>query len=86
MPRAEIESAYTPAHEKKSGFHEHELEDGMHTLKHAHRIVKNKKYLEEIRKHAKRRAEENDETMTHMERLAKSGRVSEKAMKKHRAY
>jgi hypothetical protein len=89
MPKVEITSAnsghdtYTEPHERMHGpWEDHELDNGAHHLKRAGQIIKNKKYLDAIKKHAEKRAEEHHETAHQAEMLAKMGKISPKAMAK----
>lgn len=59
-----------------------EAHDAMHTMMRAGEIVKDKKLMERVRKKAKEHAENSAEVAERAGRLAKSGKISEKAMAK----
>lgn len=88
MPHAEITSAnsghgYKEPHERKTGpWNDWELADGAHHLRRAGQIIGNKKFLDAIKEHAEQRADEHREMAHHIAHLAKSGRISAKAMEK----
>jgi hypothetical protein len=89
MPRAEITSAdsgrdtYKEPHERMHGpWEPHELAEGARHLKRAHEIVKNKKFVEAIKKHHESKAAEHEELAHQTAQLAKTGRISEKQLAK----
>ena len=93
MPRSEIESSTassTPrkmAHERLDGpWDDWELMDGAHHLERADKIAGNTKYLEAIRKHSEKKAKHHRDMAHHAGMLAKSGRISPKAMKRVKDY
>jgi len=68
---------------------DHEIDyrvaDAAHTLMRAGEIIKDKKMLAAVRKHAKTKAEEHRELAERADHLAKMGRISPKAMEKLKA-
>lgn len=87
MPSAAITSAnsgtYKPPHEREKGpWSDWELAEGADHLEHAEKIKANPKYMEAIHKHAERKAKEHRETAHHIGKLAKAGKISDKAMEK----
>lgn len=70
-------------HERKSGpWDDWELSDAAHYLRRAGEIIKNKKFLAAIKKHAETKAEEHQEIAHKAGLLAKMGRISPRAMAK----
>lgn len=62
--------------------HDWEAHDAMHTLMRAGKIVKNKKLMGRVKKHAARHAQESRAVAEQAEHLARAGRISPKAMEK----
>lgn len=80
---ASSEKPYREPHERKNGpWNDYELSDGAHHLRRAGEIIKNKKFLAAIKKHAETKAEEHQEIAHKAGLLAKMGRISPRAMAK----
>jgi hypothetical protein len=80
MEPDETHKKYVPPHERKDGWDDYELRDASDHLDRAEKISHNKPFLEAIRKHAEKRAEEHHATARRAHALAKSGHISPKAM------
>jgi hypothetical protein len=63
-------------------YDEYEVRDAMHTMLKAKDIVKDKHLMGHVRKHAAEHATKMHEESKRARHLAKSGRISEKAMSK----
>lgn len=70
----------SPAKGKK--YDDYEVRDAMHTMMRAGEIVKDKALMGHIRKHAAEHAAKMHAVLQQAHHLAKSGRISEKAMAK----
>jgi hypothetical protein len=66
----------------KAKYDEWEVRDAMHTMMRAGEIVKDKKLMGHVRKHAAEHAKKSAEVAERARHLAKSGRISEKQMAK----
>lgn len=73
---------YVPPEDREGNWHDHELEEGMHHLRKAHKIVHNKKFLAAVKAHAHKKEQEHRETMHHIDMLAKGGRISPRQREK----
>lgn len=90
MPKSDIQtstdspakpSKYVEAHERANGpWDDYELREAARSVHHVHKIAKNKKFMEAIKKHMEAEAEEKHESARQMEMLARSGKISDKAM------
>lgn len=67
---------------KQKKYEDYEVRDAMHTMLRAGEIVKDKHLMGHVRKHAAEHAKKSHEVATRAAHLAKSGRISEKAMAK----
>jgi hypothetical protein len=67
---------------KQKKYDEWEVRDAMHTIMRAGDHLKDKKLMGHVRKHAKAHAAKLSDDSARAARLAKSGRISEKAMAK----
>jgi hypothetical protein len=67
---------------KPKEYDDYEIQDAMHTMLRAGEIVKDKKLLGHVKKHAAEYAAKMSEVSQRAHQLAKTGRISEKAMKK----
>lgn len=63
-------------------YDDYEIRDAMHTMLRAGEIVKDKKLMGHVKKHAKEHAEKKHDEAQRAAHLAKSGRISDKAMAK----
>jgi len=63
-------------------YDEWEVRDAMHTMLRAGEIVKDKKLMSHVKKHAQEHAEKKHDEARRAAHLAKSGRISDKAMAK----
>lgn len=70
----------TSARQKK--YDEWEVKDAMHTMMRAGEIVKDKTLMGHVRKHAAEHAKKSAEVASRAAQLAKSGRISDKALAK----
>jgi hypothetical protein len=70
---------------KSKKYDEWEVKDAMHTMLRAGEIVKDKKLMGHVRKHAAEHAKKTHEVATRAAHLAKSGKISEKALAKMEA-
>jgi hypothetical protein len=92
MPREDIRTAtdspkkYVDPHERPNGpWDNYELSDAAQHVHHVHKIAKNKKFMEAIKKHMEAEAEEKHESARQIDMLAKSGRVSSAQLEKMKA-
>jgi hypothetical protein len=83
MPREDIRTAtdspkkYVEPHERPNGpWDNDELSNAAQHVHRVHKIAKNKKFMEAIKKHMEAEAEERHASARTMDMLAKSGRVS----------
>jgi hypothetical protein len=63
-------------------YDEYEVRDAMHTMMRAKELVKDHDLMGHVRKHAGEHAAKMHDESKRARHLAKSGRISEKAMKK----
>ncbi len=73
--------AKSPSRKSKT-YDDYEVRDAMHTMLRAHEIMKDKALMGHVRKHAAEHASKSREVADRAAQLAKSGRISEKAMAK----
>lgn len=67
---------------KQKKYDDYEVRDAMHTMLRAGKIVQDKALMGHVRKHAKAHAAEKSEEADRARRLAKAGKISDKAMAK----
>lgn len=66
----------------KKQYDDYEARDAMHTMLRAGEIVKDKHLMGHVRKHASEHAAKSHDLAQRAAHLAKSGRISDKALKK----
>lgn len=82
MASTEAAQPATAAKSKSKKYDEWEVKDAMHTMLRAGEIVKDKALMGHVKKHAAEHAKKSHETAQRAAQLAKSGRISDKALKK----